>query len=547
MRVCGAIEMIFHILAYSYGKYKPCFCLLFRHVLYTVSIDSRMSAKKIFSNTLAQIGSKVMTAVISIFLIKILTWYLDLAGYGLYSKIYNYLSIFAVIADLGLYTITVREISENRENPKFVEKISSNVLTLRTLMGGVIIILAVTLAYFLDGYDSPLALLGVGIAGFFTLLWLMNSSIMSVLQAHLKTEFSFIANISGKLTTFFLIFTISQSGIPIETGFLLIFLAWFVGNSVMTLCTWWYARRITRIHFWWDPVYIRHILWISLPYWLALFLNVIFFKVDVILLSLLEPQDIADRSIALYSVPMKIVEVGMMYGTVFLGSLLPVLTLAFRENHLDRVRDYIEKSALILLYFGLGASIFLIAFSREIIILVANHDYVSRWGLTSVDAMQIVASIFFFYFLSSLFTYVLIASNRQKIMLAINAGVAAVNIVWNIYLIPHFSFVGSAYMTLISQILLLILTWYVTRGSIRLQRIFLPVLTFVITLLIAWWITRLFLPLAWESIFQRLGIWLVIFGFLYIWVGGLWLRKIKDEGWRKRDENRKSRDHWYEI
>ena len=59
-----------------------------------------MSTKKVYTNTIAQIGGKVITAIISIGLIKILTNYLDISGYGLYSKIYNYLSIFAVIADL---------------------------------------------------------------------------------------------------------------------------------------------------------------------------------------------------------------------------------------------------------------------------------------------------------------------------------------------------------------------------------------------------------------------------------------------------------------
>jgi O-antigen/teichoic acid export membrane protein len=72
-----------------------------------------MPNKKIYTNTLAQIAGKIMTALISIFMIKILTNYLDVAGYGMYSKIYNYLSIFAVIADLGLYTITVRELSKH--------------------------------------------------------------------------------------------------------------------------------------------------------------------------------------------------------------------------------------------------------------------------------------------------------------------------------------------------------------------------------------------------------------------------------------------------
>lgn len=47
-----------------------------------------------------------------------------------------------------------------------------------------------------------MALLGIFIAGLFTLLGLVNSSLMSYLQATLRTEFSFIANTSGKLLTF---------------------------------------------------------------------------------------------------------------------------------------------------------------------------------------------------------------------------------------------------------------------------------------------------------------------------------------------------------
>lgn len=58
----------------------------------------------------------------------------------------------------------------------------------------------------------------------------------------------------------------------------------------MTAITWWYARRVVPIHFEWDTAYIRYILFASLPYGLALFLNVIFFKIDIILLSIIEPS-----------------------------------------------------------------------------------------------------------------------------------------------------------------------------------------------------------------------------------------------------------------
>lgn len=81
----------------------------------------------------------------------------------------------------------------------------------------------------------------------------------------------------------------------------------------MTWLLYAYSRSVEKIGFVFDWQYAKHILTASLPYGLALFLNVVFFKVDIVLLSLLEPSDVADKNIALYGVPMKIVEVGMMF------------------------------------------------------------------------------------------------------------------------------------------------------------------------------------------------------------------------------------------
>ena len=153
-----------------------------------------MPNRKIYTNTLAQIGWKIITALISIFLIKVLTSYLDVSWYGLYSKIYNYLSIFAVIADLGLYTITVRELTKYADDAKMVAKISGNILTLRTISGILILFLSLAIAPFHTGYNSQMAMIGIFIVSLFTLVWLINSSLMSYLQATLHTEFSLIAN-----------------------------------------------------------------------------------------------------------------------------------------------------------------------------------------------------------------------------------------------------------------------------------------------------------------------------------------------------------------
>lgn len=164
-----------------------------------------MSSIKVFTNTLAQIGGKMSTALISIFLIKILTNYLDVEGYGVYSKIYNYLSLFSVIADLGLYAMSVREISKYRNNPEMMEKIAGCILSLRAGFGVVIIFLSIFVALFLPGYNTFANLLCIGIVGVFTLFGLLNSSLLSGLQANLRTEFSFVSTTVGKISSFLLV------------------------------------------------------------------------------------------------------------------------------------------------------------------------------------------------------------------------------------------------------------------------------------------------------------------------------------------------------
>lgn len=125
--------------------------------------------------------------------------------------------------------------------------------------------------------------------------------------------------------------------------------AGLLGNVVMTVLLYVYSRRIIRIGFHWDPEYIVRLLKESLPYGIALFFNVLFFKADVVMLSLMEPSEIADGVVALYSLPMKIIEVGMMFGTVFLNSMLPLLTQAVgNTQELDRL---VRKSYGILLFF----------------------------------------------------------------------------------------------------------------------------------------------------------------------------------------------------
>jgi O-antigen/teichoic acid export membrane protein len=459
---------------------------------------NNMASRQVLTNTLAQIAGKIATAAISIFLIKILTTYLGVDQYGLYSKIYTYLSIFSVIADLGLYTMSVREMSRHLGNPERLKVISGSIMSIRTLFGLVIIVLSLLIALALPGYNSPVALICIAITGAFTLFGLINSSIMSVLQAHLRTEFSFFSVTLGKIVGFLGVLLVVYMLFPMPTitglitpdndlGLIGIFVAGLLGNIIMTALLYAYTCRISPIGFAWDSEYIARLLRETLPYWVALFLGVIFFKVDIILLSLFEPLGIrnwqwnalalswqaehiyADRIVALYSLPMKMIEVGMMFGTVFLNSMLPLFTIALTTSEQTRAElsTLVSKAYKILLFGGVGGAVFMALESRAIISVIASPEFlVPVLGVDSSLLLSVVSSVFGLFFISSLFTYLLIASEHQSRLLKINIIVALINIVGNLLVIPYYGALGSAIVTVFSQVLLIILLVRATRDIV---------------------------------------------------------------------------------
>lgn len=516
--------------------------------------------KKIASNTISQILSKAVTAIISIFLISLLTNYLTVELYWLYSKIYNYIWIFVFLADLWLYAITIREITNDKENSS---KIVWNVMTLRLILWVIILFIATIIAYFLPWYNSQIALYSIIIASFFTIFQLLNSSILALMQANMKIEFSAVSLIVSKLVNLWLIWIIAYFAYPKEliensnyfTPFLYIILIWVISVIVNTILNYWYARKIVKFWFDFDWEYIKHLFKISLPYWIALFLSVVYFKVDVIIISLIETPKMSDVSIALYSLPMKIVEVLMVIWWFYMTSILPSLTKAFKwieiendllknpanlplseENNLLMLNssskkdlDYlISTSFKVLFSFSIMVFTLWVLFRDYLIEIIANRNYIETTHIyNSSDAFLVVFAVIVFNFLSLIFIYSLLASENQSRLLKINIIVTLFNIVGNILVIPKYSFMWSWVVTLLSQIILTFMWYYYTRKLIKFNLPFL----FIIKNIFIW----IVLYLLWYFVLDSYKVWLyfdfIVYGWIlfaiYSWILFLELKKEK--------------------
>lgn len=428
--------------------------------------------KKIASNTISQIFSKVCTAIISIFLISSLTKYLSPEMYWQYNKIYNYLSIFTFLADLWLYTISVREISKEKEN---AHKIIWNVMSLRLILWIWIIILSLLVALFLPWYNSFISLISIFIIWIFSLFSLMNSSVLSLMQANMKMEFSWVSFVVWKIINLVLILTVifilfpKWESINYDKSFIFIMISWLIWIIANYLLNHYYANKIVKIKFLFDIDYMKYLFKLSLPNWIALFLSVVYLKIDVFIISLIENIEKSNISIAFYSLPVKIIEVLMVISIFFLNSILPSLSQHFKENNNEKIKDILNNSFKFLFSFWFMVAILWILFWKNIISLIATPDYLDsvKHRFTSYDAMFWTVLVLLFSFISWLFNYIFISSKNEKKLVFINSVVTIINIIWNFILIPYLSFVWSAITTLLSQIILFSMWYYYSRKIIK--------------------------------------------------------------------------------
>lgn len=476
--------------------------------------------KKIASNTLSQVFSKVLTAAISIILIWLLTKYLTVELYWTYSKVYNYAYIFAFLVDLWLYTVTIKEISANKDKTNYI---FWNILTLRLFSWILVLILSILIAFILPWYNSPTELYSIFILWFFTIFSLLNSSFLALMQAYMKIEFSIISIVAWKLLILFLTFLWIYYIFPLEkinwdfsSAFLWIIFVWTLWMFLNMVLNYFYANKITEIKFLFDYNYIKHIFKISLPYWIALFLWIVYTKIDIVLLSLMESWVIWERSIALYSLPLKIMDVFMMIWAFFLNSLLPIMSESYKKWDKKKIKEILENWFKVLFTSSVWIVSLGLVFKDHIIKIIATPDYLEVWELnkyTSSDAFSIVLFILLFFYISLIFSYLLIACEKQARLLKISIILTIVNIVWNIIMIPYFSFIWAWIVTVFTQILFFVLWYFHTKDIIKID---FP-LKFIIFILSFWFL----IYFAWLYFINNFALWLY-FDLIY-WVLLFWI------------------------
>ncbi|HYI37947.1 MAG TPA: flippase [Thermoleophilaceae bacterium] len=392
--------------------------------------------RRVVHNTSVQLAGKLAVMAVGVASIAITTRYLGVAGYGRMALALTFLQTFGVLADAGLLTVTVREISRR---PERASELVSTTLLLRLALSLVVLVVAVLVSLVLP-YDRTVRL-AIVIAGAPFVLGLLSGSIVAVFQARLAMTKPVIADVTGRVCTFLAL----VAAVLADLGFYVVVATTGVGAAVTLALIWFFSRDVVTIRPSWDWARVRPLVVAAIPVGLTLAVNEIYFRADTVLISLF--RDFED--VGAYSLAYRVVELVGVFPAIVMTSVFPLMSRYLTENRELAVRT-IDATADLFTALGLAVAVGGAILAPQIVELAGGQSFEH-----AADPLRLLFTGAPLAAISGLLGFMLIAAGRQRSALNLGLMALALNLALNVALVPSLGIVAAAATAVASDLFLL--------------------------------------------------------------------------------------------
>lgn len=397
--------------------------------------------KRIVFNTAYQVFGKIVISFFGIATTFLLTHSLGELGFSEYSVIFAFVGLFSVIADFGLGPMLTRNMASNSENENHVNE----VLTLRIILLFVAYLLTSIFVIFTPYTNEiKLAIIIAYISIFFTQV---SSVYWSYFQAKLFFKYIVISQvISSFIFLLFLLFTHF-----INVSLLLIILMNIVANFCGLLLSIYFSRLKIKLCF--NKKILRNLFIKSIPFGLGAIASVAYFKIDGIILSFFyNPSFTPD--VGLYALSYKIFEVMIVTSGFFIQTIFPLFSQAHDKNTFFK---YFKQYLLLTILLSAASTIFLYIFAEPLVHLLGGSSFNS-----SVQSLRILSLAAGLNVITGFFITIAIGNFKENLLFKLQMVALVINVFLNIVYIPKYSYIGASWITVITQLFILIATLIVS-------------------------------------------------------------------------------------
>jgi O-antigen/teichoic acid export membrane protein len=370
----------------------------------------------------------VLAAVASVFLLR----HLGVEDFGRFATVMSLVAIVSGITDAGLTAVGARDLPlrPREAHPRLL----ANLLGLRLLLTPLGVLGAAAFAV-LAGYDDDLVL-GTLLAGAGLVLINAQATMMMPLQIQLRIGRLTLAEVLRQALTVVGIVVLVAAGASLLPFFALPILvgAGVLAASPLLVGPDLVLRPAADRREW------RGLLREALPIAASLVMNVIYFRVLIILLSLLATA----RETGLFATSFRIFEVLFALPTLVLTVALPVLAVAHDDR--PRLRYVLQRMTEVSAIAAVFLAILIVIVARPMIELLGGSEYADAAPILRIQGFALGA-----VFLGQVWQLGLISIRRQSALVLANGVALALVVALGLALIPAYDATGAAVAAVVAE------------------------------------------------------------------------------------------------
>ena len=399
--------------------------------------------KTIFKNMSWILVSQIIASICGFIWTILIARYLGVNEYGILGFAISLTGILVFTMDWGISTHIIRHIStDNDSAPKYL----GNAIPLKGVfgIGTIILILIILILMKSDELTITVTLLFAIEMIIRSLLGLLNGSF----QAFEEGKYQGIENtLLHIILLIFILITIFT-----DLGIYGISISYILANLIAFIYAYYVLEKhVVKPKFELDKDFCKKITILSMPFAIGTLLYSIYYSIDIVMLTNL----VGNSATGIYNATYKLISVLNLFYSVYTAVIFPVMS-RFYENDEKLLLISFEKSIKYLMLIIIPLAIGTMIYSLDVIQFIYGHEY---------DAASSVLSILIWtvclIFVSGAANSLLNASHKEVTVTKIYGIAAIFNIVLNFFMIPYLSYNGAAITTVLSDILIVILQFYV--------------------------------------------------------------------------------------
>jgi len=398
----------------------------------------KRARRNIFYKILSE-STRILPALLFIYIAK----KLGDENFGKLSFVYSFAGICFIVADFGLGTILIRNVSRQKELTK---EYVGNILALKIVLSLLCIFVIGIFIHFTD-YPADIITILVIFGGVMFFKALVDF-FSAVFNAHERMDMEALLKGTNHILLFLAGIIVLAMGfglLRLANVFLIVYLISSIIGFYIVYVSIVEIRPRLNLRFW------KQILRESLPLALTVIFTVIYFKIDVVMLSLIRGDN---SEIGWYSAAMRLIELVGVLPALIVSALFPIVSSLYKES-IDSLKNVFKTSFRYLTVIALPIAVGTFLLSEHLVYTIYGEEYVK-----TIPALKVLAIALIFIFVNYILMNILVAVDRQMTN-AIMAGTCVfVNIAMNMCLIPHYGYLGASTATVITEIVLFALGLY---------------------------------------------------------------------------------------